>query len=158
MSENEEPGQSETQPGSGYRMGVRIDRLERLLERMETGRLSVDRFDFAAFRAESGCGTVGCMGGELPSVFAEWEWAGQMPRLKPEFEGELYRDFCGDVGWFFGIRWEEVRRLFYPRTRNWPDKRLGACLPVEASRTEVAENLRAFIEERKAAGARVRGT
>jgi hypothetical protein len=138
--------------------GRRLDRLKRLLEHMENGTLSVDHFFFGVFRdrpplrnpAAPICGTIGCMGGELPGLWPDdWKWSYEgpprtistaegwcAPRLKCARMGQS--TFREDAAEFFGISFEEVGQLFYPGP-------LGSGLDEHATREAVTEKLREFI-------------
>jgi hypothetical protein len=126
---------------------VGMERLKRLLEHMEHGKLSVRRFDFRIIRND--CGTAGCMAGELPGLFPEWEFF-----LKPDFSdapGVRLKGEFSDLGliygamWFFGLERTEVLDLFFPAG---PLEETAGRLPYEATREEVAANLRKFIRRK----------
>lgn len=149
---------------------VRWDRLERLLEHMEAGELSVDGWDYGAFhreerdRAGQVCGTAGCMGGELVGLWPEeWElrmtfdgsWIPRRVRGEGEPEdGGLFSGFIEDAEDFFGLNWNEVRHLFYPD----PVKGYGAGMVVPglvrcgrgSTRAAVAGKLLEFLEWKRA--------
>jgi hypothetical protein len=137
--------------------GLRLDRLKKLLEHMESGKLSVDRFDFSQFRVRAECGTSGCMAGELPAVFPEeWEHKTRVHWCDPDIDYMVVRlkkaepvyagDFPVDAMDFFGLGYAEVLQLFYPA--SWVRLPSGR-LPETATREEVTANLKAFIEEKE---------
>lgn len=118
-----------------------LKRLQKLLEHMEKGELSVDKFDFGTFRDSNSCGTAGCMGGELPGLFPRlWRWDEDTPLLKDAAENSSFNESARR---FFGLTKEQVDYLFYPRG----DFRSGgnSRLPGTASRRQVTANLRRFI-------------
>ena len=128
-------------------VGVHFGRLRKLLDHMEGGQLSVGRFDFNCWR--DGCGTAGCMGGELPMVFpGEWVWKGGMPWLKPfDEEDRCPVHFTSQAAWFFGIQFGDVVDLFFPAGSG---EELAGRLRANATRQQVAEKLRLFIERKEA--------
>lgn len=115
-----------------------IKRLRMLLEHMEQGRLAHGTFRFDKFRSK--CGTAGCMGGELPSLFpADWMWIANEPVCKPDIT------FVPSAMRFFGLGKGLIYRLFVPYFfRRIPGY---GQLPASASREEVTANLARVIRE-----------
>lgn len=122
-----------------------LKRLQKLLEHMEKGELSVDKFDFGAFRRgpfeRERCDTAGCMGGELPALFPRlWKWEVATPVLR---DARRASTFSESAERFFGLTTQQAGRLFYPQG-DW--KAQTDSLPGNATRRQVTANLRRFIK------------
>jgi hypothetical protein len=138
-------------------MKPNIERLKKLLTHMESGQLSVDKFDFGCFRNKISCSTVGCMAGELPTVFPE-DWTFKQrsdvrwmyfPVLKSKDDINPHSPFMNQISMrhleeFFELAPEQCSALFVPS-----DGDDGGRLTEEATREEVTENLKQFIEEQE---------
>lgn len=131
-----------------------IERLEMLLKHMESEPLSVDRFDFSTFRSydrsydqddsESVCGTAGCMGGELPIVFPE-SWEIQRNCVFRTGDIDYGLSPMDQIKRFFNLTESEAYHLFMPDYQA-PELYGGVLLHNHATKEEVTENLRIFIE------------
>jgi len=132
---------------------IRFDRLEMLAEHLEKGQLGHERFDFRFYNNDySKCGTSGCAMGECPVLWPDqWEWyhdsvvLSEQKGIGPEMSG---------MRWF-SITLNEYAHLFIPLSQD-PAMFGGELLERDATRYEVAANIRAFIEkmrEQEAAGA-----
>jgi hypothetical protein len=133
-------------------MKPNIERLKKLLTHMQSGQLSVDKFDFATFKQVETCGTMGCMAGELPTLFPE-KWRFQeilfSSPLLQYLHNEEWTDYIRrSLSDFFSLSSEQTYRLFYPSYDSW-DENKGCVLGEDATREEVTENLRQFIEEQE---------
>lgn len=121
-----------------------IDRLAKLAEHLEKGQLGHVRFDFSTINDTESphCGTAGCALGELPIVWPNlwsWNYAG-LPTLK-----DVGESIFSGARIFFGLSSVETFHLFYP-DEQLTDVYGGKDLDDNATRYEVAANIRAFIE------------
>ena len=134
---------------------IRIDRLEQLAAHLEAGCPGGHEvFDFGQFNEgfidRFDCGTSGCAAGELPVIFPE-DW---------RFDGNgVYQteDPCCtdcDLKLWFGVSGDQTSYLFYPTSEealhNYPPQFGCEKLLYDATRSQVAANIRAFIEWAKA--------
>lgn len=125
---------------------IRLDRLEKLAQHMESGKLGHDRFDITKFHDRNDCGTVGCMLGECPTVFpGDWEWHGGVFDAPVTIGNE---DTDRSAARFFGISDSNAGFLFYDSTN------FDGFLPPSATRGQAAAHLRAFIESHRGEGSR----
>lgn len=123
------------------------ERLEKLADHLERGKLFHEVFDFRVINATDGksdlsgsCGTAGCALGECPGLWPDdWEW---------DEWGSVGLKDCGSLfapeQVFFGLNAYEAGHLFYPMLQE-PDFYGGKELSGDATRHEVAANIRAFI-------------
>lgn len=141
-------------------------RLEKLAKHLETGKLGHKFFDFSEYSftdSEDGrkrnpyhCGTAGCALGECPVVFPKsWRFLkGDTPffvRILPALPCEPkpltngrdrpFRSACR----FFELSADEAEHLFYPNGQR-PLRFGGRTLDQDATRKQVARNMRAFIK------------
>jgi len=129
--------------------GIRFDRLETLAQHLETGVLGHERFDFGSFNdgavRPNECGTAGCGIGECPVIWpGEWKFGGGLPLLigtKPNID-----NVNTSVEVWFGLAPNQVDHLFYPYLQNC-DEYGGEIMGDDATRYDVAANIRAFIEK-----------
>jgi hypothetical protein len=126
---------------------IRFGRLAKLAKHLEVGKLYHDTFDFSVYHQENECGTAGCALGECPKVFGTrvWQlrqrWCGSMPHHR-NFSG------IGAASLFFGITQEQAIHLFVPGAQR-PLLFEGEALYGDATREQVAANIRAFITKLK---------
>lgn len=122
------------------------ERLETLVEHLERGELGHKRFDFSQYNdAESPtCGTSGCALGECPIIWPD-DW-----RFNLVGHPVLVDLFCPEESTkdWFEIDSQELLHLFWSRAQN-PEKYGGKVLGKDATRYEVAANIRAFIERKE---------
>lgn len=119
------------------------ERLLKLAQHLETGKLSVDKFNIQMYRSQfSGGGTSGCAIGECPTLFPEqWAWTeGDFPY--PTLIGSTSIYTREDACVFFEISGQEFHSLFM-------DDR-GGCLHTEDERERprevVVAEIRRFVE------------
>ena len=132
---------------------IQAERLLKLAQHLETGKLGHKRFSFDLINSgkvdKSGCGTVGCAMGELPIVFPRtWEFISLREvavRGSDRADG-MNMEFS--VQEWFGISRDERRHLFYPLHQH-PDLYGGRMLVQGARKTSVAKNIRLFVEKKK---------
>lgn len=122
-----------------------IKRLEELAQHLETGTLGHKVFDFATINGgfKNECGTNGCALGELPALYPnEWEWDcfGFVSLIQggTDSPGE-------DAMIWFNVGREECNHLFYPDLQD-VDTYGGSYLHADATRQDVASNIREFIK------------
>ena len=130
---------------------IRFDRLKELAGHLETGQLAHERFDFSCYNAnEDGsdleigaCGTLGCAIGEFPAIWPEeFSWhGGGIASAKMKIWNGLDLAVC-----WLGIYLDAVEHLFFPLEQE-PSLYGGRRLGPDATRHEVAANIRAFIEK-----------
>lgn len=132
---------------------MRSDYLLKLADHLESGKLGHEDFDFRFFNANEyqmeihvgGCGYSGCAIGECPIVFPEdWEWINGRPKLhhKPCLIPEIAAHD------FFKINPSEFAHLFVPNAQA-PSTYGGIRLDTDATRKQVAANIRAFVAKRQ---------
>lgn len=126
------------------------ERLLKLAEHLDKGKLGHKRFDFRVFNSnveyklkkkapiysEPGgnvCGTNGCAIGELPFVFPD--------AVEFSHAGIRFHNRTEDVCSFFGIDFHEKYFLFFPREYSSDFSRL----PARAGRHQVAAHIRKFV-------------
>lgn len=121
------------------------DRLLKLAEHLEKGKLGHKKFDFAVYNCgeedKRGCGTNGCAIGELPILFPrkwKFDFFGN-PRLKIGSASEM-----ADGKEFFNLDNDEYNHLFVPQYQT-PHLFGGKYLGDNATRKQVAKNIRSFI-------------
>jgi hypothetical protein len=127
-------------------------RLNILAEHLEDGKLAHDAFDFSVYHfnpvevePSSTCGTVGCALGECPGLFPkDWYFSGPVPRLT----GTEYLGAYTSASIYFGISYEAAQHLFSPNDQK-PALYGGKILGPDATRYEVAENIREFIKRKE---------
>ena len=125
-------------------------RLEKLADHLERGKLGHERFSFAVINGDdngnqldvNGCGTCGCAVGELPFVFPSLiGWRDGYPWWRRE-----KTKFGASIGTmkFFDIERDAACHLFAP---GWQLTQIygGKLLGADATRKQVAANIRAFI-------------
>lgn len=130
---------------------IRIDRLEKLAAHLEAGCPGGHEvFNFRSFNMSyterAACGTAGCAAGECPIVWPkDWKFEGNSVYLAA---GSCCTE-CDLRAWF-GVSREQCSYLFMPRwceDRSKYPKLCGmAKLPENATRSEVAANIRAFLD------------
>lgn len=163
---------------------MRLDRLMKLAEHLESGTLGHDNFDFSAWnrgnRKENNCGTNGCALGECPILFPK-EWFFIHDFDSNTFDGvglwfaqnsKGFLDAFTAAEEFFALNAIESDLLFCPgensRYQNFDHQFEGETkvwimprfivrdryqryvdemksLPSEATRYEVAEQIKKFI-------------
>jgi len=125
---------------------MHLERLHILYEHLKHGKLGHKKFDFSdynvGFTSPNTCGTVGCAIGECPVIWDEWSFrAGGMPLLD-----HLFTTTASGESWF-GVTYDEYCHLFIP------DNQVAYCFGGEdlgesATRYQVADNIKAFIDKR----------
>lgn len=126
-------------------------RLLKLAEHLEHGKLGHDKFDFMFISADydtgagKSCGTMGCAIGELPYAFPEDFKMDEdrnplLRRGRSEYESD---DQCK----WFGIDQQERLHLFFPDEQS-PLLFGGTDLSVNATKEQVAANIRAFVAKK----------
>lgn len=113
-----------------------------LAEHLEKGQLGHQIFDFGMYNdaITNTCGTTGCAIGECPIAFPQ-DW-GFSELGTPRLNGELnIRDSAMK---FFEIESGEFSHLFTPDCQS-PDYFGGIHLTLDATKEQVAANLRAFV-------------
>jgi hypothetical protein len=91
-----------------------------------------------------GCGTVGCLMGEIPIIFHDdffFSHNGDVISKHRPFTG-------GGIQEFFALRNDQKNHLFYPRSQQ-PELFGGEYLETTATREQVIANLKIFIEKVK---------
>lgn len=118
------------------------ERLAKLAEHLEKGKLGHDEFDFGVFNFPfmPKCGTAGCAVGECPIVFADdWtfnEYGEPALRVVPSDDPLI------DSATFFGVGSDASKNLFMPGPFT---RYTRAGLDESATRYQVAANIRAFL-------------
>lgn len=124
---------------------MNAERLLKLADHLENGKLGHDRFDFGIYNYQENCGSSGCALGECPTLFPE-DWmfvSGVYPQLisltrrkaSPRRDAKIYFDISeGAAG-----------HLFYPDEQN-TKKYGGADLEFFATKEQVASNIREFVK------------
>jgi hypothetical protein len=134
---------------------IRTDRLIKLAEHLETGKLGHEQFRFkhlnmnqgplGPVHCETGCGTMGCAIGECPIAFpGEWEFKGGVPTLSGEY-GPEFADWAFSAQEFFGINHIMMAHLFIPHAQK--ENYGGGELSPSATKEEVARNIRLFVDK-----------
>ena len=136
------------------------ERLLRLADHLEHGKLGHDTFAFEVFshgeRKANGCGTAGCAIGECVVVFPE-SWfihkAGTqyMPLLRETDVTWLdVAESLFDAAEFFDLDYNEAELLFIPCQPKVTRFGGGEELPHDATPAQVAANIRAFVSWKEA--------
>ncbi len=139
---------------------VFIKRLEKLATHLEKGKLGHKKFYFGAWNTtadltqlyDNGCGTAGCAVGECPFVFPRhWAFKRGHPVLRgveriPYGHVELNATPVVHSMDFFGLSKNEAWSLFLPYNQPADGKQLRR----DATRKQVAANIRAFIKRKLA--------
>lgn len=120
-------------------------RLLKLAEHLETGKLGHDRFDFEHYHQEESCGYAGCAIGECPILFPRhWRFdQTNDPVLRHRDHSTSTSDAAQS---FFKLSEEEESHLFHANFQD-PSKFGGRRLGPRATRYQVAANIRAFVEK-----------
>lgn len=114
---------------------MRADRLLRLAEHLEGGKLGHIRFNYAI--THSYCGIVGCAMGELPYIWPD-EFKFLDGYMSVFNKKRLDLNFVEAQCEFFGISDYERNYLFFPMMN-------GNTLRGSASKEEVAAHIRSFV-------------
>ena len=132
----------------------RKDRLLKIAEHLEAGKLGHKKFDFRYFnngaKDARGCGTSGCAVGEFPIIFPEhWEFGCEY-RPAPRAAAGARVNVLVQVSDFLKISFREAEGLFIPTggittTISAPWNRSGQSLSGRANRKQVAAAIRRFI-------------
>jgi len=131
---------------------IHKDRLLKLANHLEKGKLGHKEFNirYVNFSGNgiydsNGCGTCGCAIGELPFVFPRRFrfWKGSDSSVvEDRIKGTLNSDG------FFGLNQDEAEHLFWPQSQD--TKRYGGrVLTDDATKTQVAKNILAFIKKKE---------
>jgi hypothetical protein len=146
---------------------IYIDRLNKLADHLDHGKLGHKLFDFGSWNRswnfhgqeydENGCGYQGCAIGECPILFPdEWEFVPDGSTFDP-----VLKDL--DVKWpalaisrsiekFFGLNDNEIDVVFVGYNQSMCNEGMYLQdsniqqLPQSATKEEVAENIRKFIK------------
>ncbi len=109
------------------------ENLEQLAEQLEKAeKLLVGEFDFRMYYCTMNCGTAGCAIGE-----ASLMWPGVFPESHWEYEDAALS--------LFGVKHREYTHLFIPEGQD-TSRCGGVYLEGNATRYEVAANIKAFLE------------
>ena len=144
-------------------MNIRFDRLSTLAQHLEKPQAELARGVFwfaviaqdleeepALIRGEEiSCGTAGCAMGELPLLFPEivsWSLSGAVRWADDPASDPDLSQVCGEI---FGLSPVETSHLFWPNAQR-PDFYGGLRLGEDASKDEVAANIRAFVSKMQA--------
>jgi len=129
------------------------ERLLKLVEHLESGKLGQDEFDFTTYHGlkidpetETICGTRGCAIGELPHVFPQdWvypnAYTGPYWFNAPEEVLMETRNTSTHGQIFFDLTREEYQHLFLPFHQ------VGDQLEGDATALEVAQGIRKFLAD-----------
>ena len=115
---------------------MNAERLLKLADALEKPMPSGFRFHFAYYHREAHCGTLGCAIGLCPFVFPE-EWE----RREDGFPYLIGEDYV----WNSGIKFFELSERDYSRLFEPTESPFEGWLDRDASATEVAANIRAFV-------------
>jgi len=122
-------------------------RLLDLADHLEFGKLGHDKFDFSIWsrraNLENSCGTAGCALGECPFLFPnDWKFHNGIANTRrPSYKNNP--GALSSAVEFFDITFTEASHLFLPmEQQTWL---YGKKLLFDASRKEVADNIRDFV-------------
>jgi len=125
---------------------MNLERLHILYDHLMWGKLGHKVFDFETINdgGINKCGTAGCAMGEFPIIWDEWKFtnSGEVSFNSSE-ESEL---LIPNVSTWLDISKDATRHLFvsdYQRTHEFG----GKDLDVDATRKQVASNIKAFINK-----------
>lgn len=124
---------------------MNTQRLLEMAQHLESGVLRHKIFDFSQVNDtyDSQCGTLGCAMGELPVVYPKiWKYKSGMVYLIQDSSGFMGKD----IRVWFDLSQEEKLHIFYPKQQR-PEKYGGEHLNENATRYQIAENIRAFIQK-----------
>ncbi len=126
---------------------MNAERLLKLADHLENGKLGHEVFDFGQYNAgdmnKNGCGTNGCAIGECPIVFPEdWEFRGLVPKLiaMPTWDATDSGQF------YFDITLDQYKHLFIPECQI--EEYGGIELYENATKEQVAANIREFVKRK----------
>jgi len=136
---------------------MRLDRLRKLYRHLMRGELGHKEFDFSGYNnVRAGrCGTAGCALGEMPILDHEnWkfkvrpgrQYSQPTLRIDPPAEPFWPLDPIRSAEIYFGISADQAAHLFIPGGQR-PRSFSGKHLEGEATRYQVAANLKAFIDK-----------
>lgn len=125
---------------------MNAERLLKLAEHLEKGELAHKTFDFGCFNGgkisqANSCGTMGCALGELPAIDPEWYWLGDNVLWTGRTDS-MSAWQCAEK--YFDIDGIEAEHLFFPK-EQLPEEFGGILLDCDATKEEVASNIRAFV-------------
>lgn len=126
---------------------MHAERLLKLAQHLETGKLGHDRFDFNYYNAKFNCGTAGCAIGECPTVFPDdWILSGaDLPIYREaRYDCGLHGTVCESGMAFFEISRLVYEHLFIPLGQR-AGQFGGETLTRSATKEQVAANIRAFV-------------
>jgi hypothetical protein len=133
---------------------MNTERLLKLAEHLESGKLGHVEFDFSAWNKTAnggdevdGCGFSGCAIGECPVVFPDdWCFNEGVPCLVGIDAGPFDGPRLSGQN-FFDLDRSEFNHLFLPGCQL-PNNYGGEYLRPTATRQQVASNIRAFVAEK----------
>lgn len=114
---------------------IHAARLTALADHMENEPLKLKSFSFSYILMEGRCGTVGCALGEASLLWPDF-------KIKPY----SWSDTCKSAQEFFGMTEDEVNGLFSHGSACKVKKFGGVKLDEYASPSDVASNIRTFLE------------
>lgn len=126
-------------------------RLLKLADHLEKGTLGHKKFKFDTYNefresedVAPKCGYAGCAIGECPVIFKkDWNFSlGGVPKLN----SKKYLDGDDAAMKYFDIKYDECQHLFMPEMQN-EDRYGGRYLERNATRNQVAKNIRAFVKK-----------
>ncbi len=129
------------------------ERLLKLVDHLENGKLGHKKFDFRFWNSSKGCipmynsecGYMGCAIGECPIAFPnEWIFLRGIPVL--DTRETMYSSY-GSGMTFFGLDREEFVHLFKPNEQKVSIYG-GKFLNNDATKEQVAQNIRDFVIKR----------
>jgi hypothetical protein len=129
---------------------MNAERLLKLAEHLESGKLGHKEFSFACFGGRTKCGTAGCAIGECPFVWPEsWKHIGILHPVPVLINGETTNPLdCAQE--FFGLSFRQAIHLFIPEDQN-AHIYGGEFLGADATPRQVASNIRAFVAKKQEA-------
>jgi hypothetical protein len=135
---------------------MNAERLLKLADHLDSGKLIHKNFNFGGFNFSDGdgevdpaitaehpgCGTAGCALGECPAAFpGEWVFDS---RALPVLKGSDHSAPLRSAAEFFSIDADEVDHLFWPNMQE-PDVYGGVKCGSDAAPAVVASNIREFV-------------
>jgi len=130
---------------------LHLSRLKKIAEHLKHGKLGHKKFGFSELhvwfseeekrqkRNKNFCGSVGCVMGEFPIIFPKY-FRFRLNRIC--LKGRSGYGLNSNISNFLGICNDELRHLFFPIGLFMK----GGKLPENATKTQAANNILAFIK------------
>ena len=124
-------------------LGMNKERLVKIAEHLESGKLGADKFDYSSYGYKSDCGSAACAIGEFATIFP-MDWYNEVSKNRNGFgvyqlyptmyRSDLGIDSC--IIKYLGISQSEVDFIFYDQ-------------PESSTASDIAKVIREFIKSKE---------